>query len=278
MIIFKKQEDLSKHLNLQSVKGIKYGFVPTMGALHDGHLSLVHMARSGNDRVISSIFINPTQFNNPEDFKLYPVTIEEDIEKLEKAGCDILFLPSVNEIYPSSWKQQHYDLGTVEHILEGHFRPGHFQGVCQVVDRFLDIIEPCRMYLGQKDFQQCIIIKKLIEITGREVELVIVPTVREKDGLAMSSRNLRLTPAQRQQAITLYKVLVEMGSKLNDQSIPQLKMEASDQLVKNGFEVDYVELANREDLSPAFDTGKPLVALIAATIGKVRLIDNLSFN
>ena len=278
MIIFKKQEDLSKHLNLQSVKGIKYGFVPTMGALHDGHLSLVHMARSGNDRVISSIFINPTQFNNPEDFKLYPVTIEEDIEKLEKAGCDILFLPSVNEIYPSSWKQQHYDLGTVEHILEGHFRPGHFQGVCQVVDRFLDIIEPCRMYLGQKDFQQCIIIKKLIEITGREVELVIVPTVREKDGLAMSSRNLRLTPAQRQQAITLYKVLVEMGSKLNDQSIPQLKMEARDQLVKNGFEVDYVELANREDLSPAFDTGKPLVALIAATIGKVRLIDNLSFN
>ena len=278
MIIFKKQEDLSKHLNLQSVKGIKYGFVPTMGALHDGHLSLVHMARSGNDRVISSIFINPTQFNNPEDFKLYPVTIEEDIEKLEKAGCDILFLPSVNEIYPSSWKQQHYDLGAVEHILEGYFRPGHFQGVCQVVDRFLEIIEPGRMYLGQKDFQQCIIIKKLIEITGREVELVIVPTVREKDGLAMSSRNLRLTPAQRQQAITLYKVLVEMGSKLNDQSIPQLKMEARDQLVKNGFEVDYVELANREDLSPAFDTGKPLVALIAATIGKVRLIDNLSFN
>ena len=160
MIIFKQQEPLSKYIEDQKKQGRKVGFVPTMGALHDGHLSLVSEARSANDVVVCSIFINPTQFNNQDDFKYYPVTIEKDIEQLISAGCDILFLPTVEEVYPPTWSKKHFDLGPIENILEGFYRPGHFQGVCMVVHRLLDIVQPGRMYLGQKDYQQCMVIKK----------------------------------------------------------------------------------------------------------------------
>ena len=163
MILFKQAGAITEHLQRQKNIGKTVGFVPTMGALHEGHLSLINQCRSGNDITVCSIFINPTQFNNPEDFKHYPVTLSMDIEQLVASKCDILFLPSTSEIYPPAYLKKNYDLGSIEHNLEGYYRPGHFQGVCEVVDRLLDIITPDNLYLGQKDFQQCMVIKKLLE-------------------------------------------------------------------------------------------------------------------
>jgi pantoate--beta-alanine ligase len=277
MIIFKRAEQLSEYLGKQKESGKKIGFVPTMGALHRGHLSLIEAARKSSEIVVCSIFINPTQFNNPEDFKLYPVTVEKDIEQLYSAGSDVLFLPPLEEIYPPGYRKKHFDLGPIENILEGKYRPGHFQGVCEVVDRLLEIVQPNDLYLGQKDFQQCMVIKKLIELTGRDraIRLHIVPTEREKDGLAMSSRNLRLNEAERKQAPAIFKVLSRIGESIHRQSPEQLKVSAEEELVRQGFVVDYVEIAQRNDLSAATNGNAPLVALVAATIGRIRLIDNL---
>ena len=163
MLIFKEAAELSSYL-----KNPKIGFVPTMGALHEGHISLVQRAKKENEVVVCSIFINPSQFNNADDFNKYPVTLEKDTEHLIEAQCDILFLPSVDEMYPSSHVKKTYPLGPIENLLEGKYRPGHFQGVCEVVDRLLEIVNPYQIYLGQKDYQQCMVIKKLIQILGKE--------------------------------------------------------------------------------------------------------------
>jgi len=280
MIIFKKAKDLSDYTRQQKESGHKIGFVPTMGALHAGHLSLIGHSRKMAAITVCSIFVNPTQFNNPEDLRHYPVTIEKDIEQLVAAGCDVLFLPSVDEVYPASLEKKHYDLGAIEMVLEGSFRPGHFQGVCQVVDRLLDLVRPHYLFMGQKDFQQCIVVKKLLELTGRDasVQLVIVPTVREESGLAMSSRNLRLDKEQREKATVLYRELELIRQGLSGHDIAWLKTEARKQLEANGFLVDYVDIVHAEDLSPANDRSGKLVALVAASTGKVRLIDNLILN
>jgi pantoate--beta-alanine ligase len=280
MIIFKKASQLSQYLQQQRNSGKKTGFVPTMGALHDGHLSLVGVCREQNELTICSIFINPTQFNNPEDFKHYPVTLEKDLEKLIKAGCDVLFLPSVEEIYQPDHIKKHYDLGELEQILEGHYRPGHFQGVCEVVDRLLNIILPHQVYLGQKDYQQCMVIKKLIGILGMQdkVQVHIQPTKREPDGLAMSSRNLRLNPVQRSQAPAIFRALDGIRQNLESKPFEKLESEARNFLSQKGFEVDYVTIARAEDLGHPNQHKEPLVALVAASLGKVRLIDNLLLN
>ena len=205
MIIFKTVKDISAHISRHKKEGRKIGFVPTMGALHDGHLSLINEVKTVGELCVCSIFVNPTQFNNSDDFKHYPVTIEQDIEQLIAAGCDVLFMPDQSEIYPPEYKAKVYDLGRLEEVLEGRFRPGHFQGVCQVVDRLLDIISVNTLYLGQKDYQQCMVIARLLDLTDRtqNVKLNIVPTIREKSGLAMSSRNLRLTEGERIKAATI---------------------------------------------------------------------------
>jgi pantoate--beta-alanine ligase len=280
MILFKQAGALTEHLQSQKNTGKTVGFVPTMGALHEGHLSLIDECTSGNDITVCSIFINPTQFNNPEDFKHYPVTISKDIEQLVAAGCDILFLPSTSEIYPTGYLKKHYDLGSIEHNLEGHYRPGHFQGVCEVVDRLLDIITPDNLYLGQKDFQQCMVIKKLLEITGRavKVDLHICPTKRESSGLAMSSRNLRLTGQEKELAVSIYKELKNIKVNLPQAPLETLKKNAKEHLTRQGFLVDYVEIAKAGDLAPSENASEADVALVAATIGNVRLIDNLLLN
>lgn len=277
MVIFKEAEAVSKSILTEKNRGKYIGFVPTMGALHAGHLSLVKASKKENDLTVCSIFVNPTQFNNPEDFKHYPITIEKDIEALLVAGCDILFLPPFAEIYPAGHHKKHYDLGTVETLLEGKYRPGHFQGVCEVVDRLLEIVQPHNLYLGQKDFQQCMVIKKLVSLTGREeqLKLKIVPTMREEDGLAMSSRNMRLSADQRNKATSIYKALQFIKNNYGTIGFDQLKQKAGEDLGRNGFNVDYVEIANAEDLSSAQNNSQPLVALIAASIGNIRLIDNL---
>ncbi len=280
MIIFKSAEDLSAHLYLLKNEGKKIGFVPTMGALHKGHMSLIGTSCRENDLTVCSIFINPTQFTNEADFQHYPVTIESDIEALQGAGCDILFLPPRSEIYKTAYVAQHYELGKLEDLLEGHYRPGHFQGVCQVVDRLLQIIPAGTLYLGQKDYQQCMVIARLLQITGREkeVSLSIVPTVREPSGLAMSSRNLRLSPAEQEQATAISEVLYATKSNLASRNFQLLKEDAFQFLTARGFKVDYIEIANAKTLEAASGIEQPLVALVAASLGNVRLIDNLILN
>jgi pantoate--beta-alanine ligase len=280
MIIFKKARQVSEYIDQQIKEGKKIGFVPTMGALHNGHLSLIDTCKNSNDITVCSIFVNPAQFNNSDDLKNYPVTTAKDIEQLISHQCDILFLPLVKEMYPSNFVKKQYALGEIENRLEGYFRPGHFQGVCQAVDRLLQIIQPHDLYLGQKDYQQCMVIKKLLEITEREdaIKLNIVPTLRETDGLAMSSRNLRLNEEQRQLAASIFNELNFIKEHIHNRSLEELKKKAGEHLIQKGFKVDYVEIANAEDLSVATGTSGKLVALAAATIGNVRLIDNIVLN
>jgi len=280
MILFKKATELSNHLDEQRKKGIKTGFVPTMGALHEGHISLLKQARKVSELIICSIFVNPTQFNDPADYKKYPVTIEKDIYMLESAGCDILFLPDVPEMYPHGTDENiHYDLGFIETILEGKYRPGHFQGVSRVVHRLLEIVNPEDIFIGQKDYQQCMVIKKLLELTGMDktTRIHISPTLREKDGLAMSSRNTRLDDAARQLAPAIYQSLLQLKKNLRPGNTHNLTGNATTFLTQKGFKVDYIAIADAGNLSPVdqWDGKQKLVALTAAFLGDVRLIDNI---
>jgi pantoate--beta-alanine ligase len=277
MIIFKKAVTLSTFLS-NSQKQV--GFVPTMGALHAGHLSLVAASKSENELTACSIFVNPKQFNNPEDFKKYPVTVEHDIESLITAKCDVLFMPEESEIYPAGFQSKQFWLGKLEEVFEGLYRPGHFQGVCQVVDRLLQIVQPQNIYFGQKDYQQCMVIDKLLALTGRanSCQLKVLPTQRETDGLAMSSRNTRLNTQDRQTATAISKVLLWIKEKMSAKSFTQLEKEAIQQLVHSGFEVDYVAIVDADTLELPNDSTRKLVALVAATIHGVRLIDNMLLN
>ncbi|SJZ50681.1 pantoate--beta-alanine ligase [Sediminibacterium ginsengisoli] len=278
MILFKKAADLKNYLD--SAPGPR-GFVPTMGALHEGHLALIRAAREQSAVTICSIFVNPTQFNDPADFEKYPVTIENDILLLEKAGCDVLFLPAVTEIYPDGLPSEQYNLGRIETLLEGAFRPGHFQGVCQVVSRLLNLVQPDLLFMGQKDYQQCMVIARLLELKNMATRLVICPTLREPSGLAMSSRNMRLTETQREQAIVIYRALQQIRSELGQKTPDQLAAEATKLILEAGFEkTDYVSICDARTLEPVtgWDGETKLVALAAAFIGSVRLIDNLLLN
>lgn len=278
MIIFKKAADIGIFLQQKRQNNPKTGFVPTMGALHQGHISLIESARSENDVVVCSIFVNPTQFNDPKDFQNYPITIENDIDLLEKAGCDALFLPAVEEMYPAGLENKKtYALGYLETVLEGRYRPGHFQGVCQVVHRLLTIVPADRLYLGQKDFQQCMVIRKMIELENLPIETVICPTLRETDGLAMSSRNMRLDKEAREKAVEISRTLLHIKSSLKAGDLSELKTAAVEQLNRTGFKTDYVEIADADtlELIGRWDGKQKLVALCAAFLGEVRLIDNM---
>jgi pantoate--beta-alanine ligase len=278
MILFKKIKNLRSCLDRQPES---IGFVPTMGALHEGHVSLVRHSKESNGTTVCSIFVNPTQFNDARDFEKYPVTIEKDIELLEANGCDIIFLPGLKEMYPDGLvSARHYELGNLEKILEGKYRPGHFQGVCQVVDRLLDIVRPANLYLGKKDYQQCMVIKRLVELKGWEDKINIIPcpTLREADGLAMSSRNLRLSVHERKKAPFIYSTLIKAKEEIeNGNSIKQTESKATEVLQLNGFRVDYVKIMradNLRDLS-IWDGDTKLVILAAAFLGEIRLIDNV---
>ena len=278
MIIFKVPADIHAYLLSKKNGKITTGFVPTMGALHQGHIGLINKAKTETAFVICSIFINPTQFNDPKDFEKYPTTFEKDVYLLEKSGCDALFLPSVTSMYPNGFESAFkYDLGDLETILEGKFRPGHFQGVCQVVHRLLDIVIPDQLFLGQKDFQQCMVIKKLIQLLNMETQVVICPTRRELNGLAMSSRNARLNETDKERATTIYQSLRYIHDNIAVGNINQLKSKAGEMLTSNGFKVDYIELANVKSLElvQTWDGIAPLVAVVAAFLNEVRLIDNL---
>lgn len=283
MILFKIASDLRKWLDVQQASGKKIGFVPTMGALHNGHISLLQTSAENNGVSVCSIFVNPAQFNDPKDFAKYPITIEKDILLLEENGCDVLFLPSVDEIYPEGITQEHhYEIGELDSIFEGKFRPGHFQGVCAVVHRLLSIVKPNNLYLGQKDYQQCMVITKLIEQTGMQdkIKVNICPTLRETDGLAMSSRNMRLTEKERAVASTIYNCIVMVKEKLHPGETTTLLKKANTILINAGFRPDYIALADAGTLSSitTWDGKQRLVILAAAYLNETRLIDNMLIN
>lgn len=278
MVIFKKADDIGRYLLKIKEKGQVIGFVPTMGALHKGHLSLLKNSKQNGDFTVASIFVNPTQFNDKDDYDKYPVTIDEDIALLTEAGCDALLLPSVNEVYPDGTvNTAAFDFGYLETILEGAHRPGHFKGVGQVVNRLLEMVQPDKMYIGQKDYQQCMVLSSLIEHTNHDTKLEICPTERDADGLALSSRNKRLTDPQRNVAGTIYQCLVSIKTKASEGKFPIVQKECVELLQEKGFDPDYVALADAGtlELLDNYDSQRKMVALIAATIGKVRLIDNM---
>lgn len=283
MILFKKTTDLRKYLDAQRKSGKKTGFVPTMGALHEGHLSLIRESENEYDLTVCSIFVNPTQFNDPSDYTHYPVTTEQDIRMLISAGCDLLFLPDTLEMYPEGMEARvQYDLGKMETLLEGKFRPGHFQGVCQVVHRLLDQVQPDGLFLGQKDYQQCMVLSRLVQQTRYHelVKIHICPTLREQDGLAMSSRNRRLNDEERKKAVKISQLLNSLKEQLKPGDLQGLQDNAVKELDTAGFRTDYVSIADAVTLEPVsyWDGKQPLVALAAAFLGPVRLIDNLPLN
>jgi pantoate--beta-alanine ligase len=280
MILFQNAMPICNHLARARKKNHTVGFVPTMGALHDGHLALVETCKNENDLAVCSIFVNPAQFHNPDDFAMYPNTVARDIEQLVQADCSVLFLPGREEIYPEPYTTKHYNLEYLETILEGKYRPGHFQGVCQAVDRLLSIVDPHVLYLGQKDYQQCMVIKKLLSLIGKQhIDIKIISTKREPSGLAMSSRNLRLSEAQRLQATAIYKALTFLKAHVGSKPTAILCEEASAFLKRSGFEVDYVTVADAENLAFLEEAdGRKAVGLIAATLGGIRLIDNMLLN
>lgn len=279
MLIFTKTHEIAEFLAIQHKSGLKTGFVPTMGALHPGHISLVEKAKRENDQVIVSIFVNPTQFNNPEDLKNYPKTPEADQKMLEDAGTDILFQPSIDEIYTHGLKEgKQVDLGTLEKVLEGAHRPGHFKGVVQVVSRLFDIVQPDRAYFGEKDFQQLAVIRKMTAALNYKTEIIGCETLREKNGLAMSSRNLRLSEEEREIATQIYKAMQYVRD--NWKTIGQKEA------LKNAIEkinshpplkVEYLEIADAKDLQPISNADSVSARVFAAVFcGDVRLIDNIA--
>lgn len=281
MILFKKSDDITLHLKRMQTDGHTIGWVPTMGAIHKGHISLLNQARKENNLTVCSIFVNPTQFNVALDFANYPVTIEKDILMLEENETDILFLPSVKEIYPQGTEQlETFPLGYLETIFEGVFRPGHFQGVCQVMSRLSRIIGADHLYMGEKDYQQCMVIKKLLEIIQSPVRLHLCPTLREPDGLAMSSRNMRLTEGERKNAVGIHRTLMEMKSSIRPGSLEEWLLRAKKTLSSFDFKVDYIAIADASTLMPIteWDGIQKTVALAAAFQHEVRLIDNMRMN
>ena len=277
MILLKYIKDIDNAIDIFKRKNKSIGFVPTMGALHDGHISLIEKSKTDHDITLCSIFINPTQFNNVIDLQKYPITLERDIDKLEKAGCDVLILPSTKEMYPADKENDHYELGMLENILEGSFRPNHFQGVCIIVEKLLKVVKPSALYLGRKDYQQCMVIKKMMADKNYDIELNICDTVRETDGLAMSSRNMRLNEMERQKALCIIESLILIRNNIVPGELDYLKKEAAGFLEKNGYKVDYTEIADAEtlELQHKWDGKKKLVALVAAYLNDVRLIDNI---
>ena len=280
MEVFTSIPSLKNFLLQQRLQNKSIGLVPTMGALHEGHISLIENAKTQNDIVVCSIFVNPTQFNNPEDLAKYPRTLEEDCAMLEKAGCSAVFAPSVEEMYPEK-PTLTINFGLLETVMEGASRPGHFNGVGIVVSKLFNIVEPHHAYFGQKDLQQVTIVKRMVEDLSFNLELIICPTIREIDGLAMSSRNRRLSKEERSHAPIIYKILLDAQEKLhNGDTVEEVKESVQLEFhVLAGFELDYFEVVNTKTLQPIHTIGREgTTALCIATyLGHVRLIDNVVF-
>ena len=260
-------------------EGKQVGLVPTMGALHAGHMSLVSRARKENDIVAVSVFVNPTQFNNKEDLRTYPRTEEQDCALLEAAGCDVVFVPSVEEIYPEE-DTRVFDLGPVAEVMEGKFRPGHFNGVAQIVSKLFSFVEPDKAYFGEKDFQQIAVIRRMVELEGFKLEIVSCPIKREDDGLALSSRNVRLSEEQRKIAPNIYRVLKESCNFASNHTVAETVAMVTEELNKlPQLEVEYYGIVNGLTMQPVenWNDAPYVVGCITVYCGDVRLIDNITY-
>lgn len=278
MLIFTKIEQLLPFLQEIKKSGRKTGFVPTMGALHQGHISLVETSKKQCDVTVCSIFVNPTQFNDKKDLERYPKTPEKDMEMLRKAGCDAVFMPSEQEMYPQEDKRV-FDFGYLDKILDGAHRPGHFNGVAQIVSRLFDIVKPDAAFFGQKDYQQLMIVKELVKQLHLPIEIVGCPILREPDGLAMSSRNMLLTAEEREAAKIIPQLMQKAKTmKTEGKGIAEIKNHILNQLSKNSiYKPDYFVICDADTLKEisSFPEAKRHMALIACFVGKIRLIDNL---
>ena len=275
MKIAKNRQELSNCLNSEAA----IGFVPTMGALHEGHLSLVKESKDRGLTTVASIFVNPTQFNDPKDFEKYPIDAEADLEKLESVGCDVVFLPPREEIYLAEENKNYiHDFGALETRFEGAFRPGHFKGVGQVVHILFELVKPNVAFFGQKDFQQLQVIKRLVEQEKLPIEIVGMPTIRETDGLAMSSRNRRLTASQRSAAVLLFEALNFAKTNVRIESFDAIRKHASSLFAHSPeLELEYFDIIHPENFIPAdkFNEEAQFHAVISAYAGEIRLIDNM---
>lgn len=277
MKLFQTLTEIRSYVQLLKQNGKKAGFVPTMGALHQGHMSLVKLARQENDIVICSVYVNPIQFNNPDDLVKYPRTLEADMAMLEAAGCDVVFAPSDREMYPEPDKTV-YDFGMLDKVMEGRFRPGHFNGVAIVVRRLLEITQPDVAYFGEKDFQQLCIIREMVKMISLPVRIVSCPIVREPDGLAMSSRNQRLLPEERTVAPLLYLALQKAAAHYADFTPAELQQMIIADIEQNSlFRVEYVEIVDMDSLMPVptWSGSRRIIVCLAVYLGQVRLIDNI---
>lgn len=276
MKIFNSKQAIHNYLEQLRSLGKTIGFVPTMGALHAGHLSLIEQARKSAEIIVCSIFVNPTQFNDKKDLENYPRPIEDDIKKLEDVECDILFIPEVDEMYNSSEKWS-IELGNLDTVLEGKIRPGHYQGVTQIVKKLFDTVKPDFAFFGQKDYQQFMVISYMVKKLRMKVKLVLCPIVREEDGLAMSSRNIYISAADRINSLALFHALSKFRALYKTKSILRLKTEITSFLKSApGIEMEYFEIFNAKSFKPAkTKRSGSIIALVAAKVGSIRIIDNM---
>lgn len=278
MYFFKTTEGLQKHVNQNKSSNQKIGFVPTMGALHQGHLSLIQQSQAVCSHTICSVFVNPTQFNESSDLQKYPRTPAKDVELLTMVGTDILFMPQVSEVYPNGTTNNLIiDFRGLDQVMEGKFRPGHFEGVAQVVHRLLALTQPDVLFMGQKDFQQCAIVGRMIEALGLEIELYVCPIVRENSGLALSSRNVRLSKQGKEQALILSKSLQKAKVTLEKENVQSIVDTVKTQFSESTAELEYFEIVDGRSLQPVADKKDTdfIVACVAAWVEGVRLIDNM---
>jgi pantoate--beta-alanine ligase len=278
MQIFETVDALQAHIAGLRAAGHTIGFAPTMGALHEGHLALIKMAHVAGHETVASIFVNPTQFNDPKDLEKYPRTPERDATLLTNVGCDMLFMPPVSEVYPPGKDLAiHLDFGALAQVMEGRFRPGHFAGMATVVKRLLDIVQPDALYMGQKDYQQLSIVRDMLRQLKSPIHLVMCPTLREPDGLAMSSRNVRLTPEMRAIAPVIHQTLQFAKQAFRTRLAPGIEKMALERLVAAGLRPEYFEIVDGVTLQPVrrYADAKLIVACTAAFAGEIRLIDNI---
>ncbi len=279
MKVIRTVSELTDQLGRLREKGQTIGLVPTMGALHAGHLSLMTRARAENDVVVASVFVNPTQFNNPDDLRTYPRTEEADCRLLEQAGVDFAFIPSVEEIYPEP-DTRVFDLGPVAEVMEGAMRPGHFNGVAQIVSKLFAWTLPTRAYFGEKDFQQIAVIRRMASLEGFDIDIVSCPIKREDDGLALSSRNTRLTPQQRAIAPAIHRILTESLDWAKSMTIDEVKKRVTEEIdAVNGLRTEYYEIVDHLTMQPVSDWSATELPVGCVTVycGDVRLIDNIKY-
>ncbi len=279
MKVLRTAGQLKEAIDMAIANRSSIGLVPTMGALHAGHISLMDRARRENDVVVASVFVNPTQFNNPDDLRTYPRTEEADCKLLEKAGVDYAFIPSVEEIYPEP-DTRIFDLGPVAEVMEGAMRPGHFNGVAQIVSKLFAMTRPTRAYFGEKDFQQIAVIRRMAAIEGFDIDIVACPIKREDDGLALSSRNVRLTAEGRKNAPAIHRELAASLALVPATSVDEVKKIVTDRInAVDTLEVEYFEIANALTMQPVSNWSSPegTVGCITVYCGDVRLIDNILY-